>query len=259
MKKAAAKDNDPTKANVIVLFTDGIPNGFTAYLNDPSNNALGPLSGCLYNPSTAASNQQIGWIATTGHGAGLAFFNPLTSLASGIGFYSPLIFDTTNNAYYWATHVTGSGSTAYVNDMNQVGGTPMTSCLHIGGLGLLGLGTDMTGLAKIPPQDYYGNSTSGTAYNQGVLYAKYNLAYDPTQPTNGYQMGLASWNVTDNAAQKILADSAMNVAIYTIGFTGNGGVDSALLQRMANTQNSSSFNSNYQSGLFVSASDAQRV
>ena len=98
----------------------------------------------------------------------------------------------------------------------------------------------MSGLAKIPPQDYYGNSSSGTAYTQGVLYNKYAISYDPTKPTNGYHMGLASWNVTDNAAQKILSDSAMNVAIYTIGFTGNGGVDAALLKRMANTQDSSS-------------------
>jgi hypothetical protein len=135
----------------------------------------------------------------------------------------------------------------------------MNNCLHIGGLGLLGSGSDMSGLAIIPPQDYYGNSTSGTAYTQGVLYTTYGIGYDATKPTNGYQMGLASWNVADNTAQRILKDSTSNVAIYTIGFTGNGGIDAALLKRMANTQDADSYNSNYPSGLFVTASDAQSL
>jgi hypothetical protein len=51
----------------------------------------------------------------------------------------------------------------------------------------------------------------------------------------------------------------MNIAIYTIGFTGNGGVDPALLKRIANTQDSTSYNSNHQSGIYVEASDAQSL
>lgn len=253
LKKAAAIDNDPTKANVIVLFTDGVPNGFATYLNNPSgsNNALGSNSNCKYDPATATSNQMNGWIAAAGNSSTLSFFSPTAS--AGIGFFNSLIFDTTHNSYYWVTTV---GSGGYVNDLIPVTGTPMTNCQHIGATGSLGAGTDMSGLAKIPPQDYYGNSTSGTAYTQGVLYAQYGIAYDPTKPTNGYHMGLASWNVTDSAAQKILSDSSMNIAIYTIGFTGNGGVDAALLNRMANTQTATSYNSNYQVGMYVPASNA---
>ncbi len=256
LKKAAAIDNDPTKANVIVLFTDGVPNGFTAYLNNPSGNALGSNSNCYYNPSTGSSNQMIGWIATAGSATGITYFNPSPSQASGIGFFNSLIFDKTNTAYHWATYLNGG---SYVDDMIEVSGTPLTGCQHIGANGSLGPGTDMSGLAKIPPQDYYGNSSSGTAYTQGALYAQYGIAYSPAQPTNGYQMGLASWNVADNAAQKILADSSMNVAIYTIGFTGDGGVDAALLNRMANTQSSAAYNSSYQSGLYVPASNAAEL
>ena len=91
LQKAAAIDNDTTKANVIVLFTDGVPNGFTAYLNDPKNNALGSKSNCLYDPSTGSANQMIGWLATTGSGTDLSFFSPSSS--SGIGFFNALIFD----------------------------------------------------------------------------------------------------------------------------------------------------------------------
>ena len=246
LKKAVAIDNDTTKANVIVLFTDGVPNGFTAYLNDPSHNSLSSSSNCYYNPSTASSNRMYGWIATAGNSSDLSFFSPSSS--TGNGFYSPLIFDTSHSAYYWVSTKSG----AYVDDMSQVSGTPMTNCNHIGD-------QDLSGLAKIPPLDYYGNSTSGTAYTQGVLYQKYKVNYDNTKPNNGYHMGIASWNVADNAAQTILSDSAMNIAIYTIGFTGDGGVDAPLLKRMANTQDATSYNSNYQSGIYVEASDAQSL
>jgi len=249
LKKAVAIDNDPTKANVIVLFTDGVPNGFTAYLNDPKNNALSSSSNCYYNPSTGSSNQMIGWLASSGNSATLAFFDPSNS--KGTGFYNPLILDTTHTGYYWETLLNSGTNPPYSNDMVQV------DVNHTGAMKYCQNITDQNlgGLAKIPPQDYYGNSTSGTAYTQGVLYAQYGVAYDPTKPTNGYHLGLASWSVTDNAAQKILSDTAMNIAIYTIGFTGDGGVDSVLLSRMANTQTSSSYNSNYQSGLYVPAAD----
>jgi Flp pilus assembly protein TadG len=243
LKKAIAADSDPSKANVIVLFTDGVPNGFTAYLNDPSHNALSSSSNCYYNPSTGTSNQQIGWIATSGNASDITFFSPTNSV--GTGLYQPLIYNSAHSNYWWATTLSGQ----YVNDMNQVGGTPMTNCRNI-------TDQNLAGLAKIPPQDFYGNSTSGTAYTQGVLYQRYNIAYDPTKPTNGYHMGLASWNVTDNAAQRILADTNSNIAIYTIGFTGDGGVDAPLLKRMANTQDSTSYNSNHQTGLYVEAWDA---
>jgi Flp pilus assembly protein TadG len=248
LKKAVAVDTDPTRANVIVLFTDGVPNGFTAYINDPSHNALSSSSNCYYNPATGSSNQQIGWIASspTGSASGLAFFDP--SASTGTGFYNPLIFNTAHSAKYWVKTKSGS----YVDDMSQVSGTPMTNCRHL-------TDQDLSGLAKIPPQDYYGTSTNGTAYTQGVLYNQYHTTYDSTKPNNGYHEEIASWNAVDNAAQRILSDSSMNIAIYTIGFTGNGGVDPALLKRVANTQDSTSYNSNYQSGLYVEASDSQSL
>jgi hypothetical protein len=262
LQKAVAIDTDPTRANIIVLFTDGVPNGFTGWLNDPSHNALtGGSNNCYYNPTTnptgAAANKMIGWMASTptGNASGLAFFDPNAS--TGTGFYNPVIFDTSNTAKYWVSNIPFGAN--YVDDMDArqlsngwFSGPPMTNCQHIGS-------GDLSGLAKIPTQDYYGNSTSGTAYTQGVLYKQYNVTYDPTKPNNGYHMAIASWNALDNAAQRILSDASMNVAIYTIGFTGNGGVDAALLKRLANTQDSSSYNGNYQSGIYVEAWDAQSL
>lgn len=254
LKKANAIDNDPTRLNAIVLFTDGVPNGFAAWYNDPNNNSLGGTSHCTQNPSPdssapvpptqpATTKDMVGWMASSGSGSGLSFFSPSSS--SGIGVYNLLIFDTTNSAKYWVSHKTGS----YVDDMSQLSGTPMSNCQHI-------TGTDMTGLSRIPPKDYYGNSTSGTAYTNGTLYKKYGVGYDSTKPDNGYHVGLASWNVVDNTAQRILGDANMNVAIYCIGYSGNGGVDAALLKRVANTLDCGNHNTNWQTGLYVEASDA---
>jgi hypothetical protein len=255
LKKANAIDADPTRMNAIVLFTDGVPNGFTAWFNDPANNALnGGVSQCTYCPSPDTSaplpptqpsttKDIVGWMATTGSGSGLSFFNP--SGSSGIGIYNLLVFDTTHSARYWMSQLSGS----YVNDMIAVSGTPVANCRHL-------TDSDMTGLRQIPPRDYYGNSTTGTAYTNGILYKKYKVAYDSNQPNNGYHVGLASWNVTDNAAAAIRSDTNMNIAIYCIGYTGNGGVDTALLKRIANTLDSTSYNPNQQTGLYVEANDA---
>ena len=60
----------------------------------------------------------------------------------------------------------------------------------------------------------------------------------------------------DNVAKRILADTSISIAIYCIGYTGNGGVDSALLKRVANTLDSGAHNATWQSGMYVSAGDS---
>ncbi len=57
-------------------------------------------------------------------------------------------------------------------------------------------------------------------------------------------------------AQTILADNTMNIAIYCIGYTGNGGVDTVLLKRAANTLDSGNHNSNWKTGIYVPAGDS---
>ena len=57
----------------------------------------------------------------------------------------------------------------------------------------------------------------------------------------------------DNVAKRILADTTISIAIYCIGYTGNGGVDATLLKRVANTLDSGAHNANWQSGMYVSA------
>src|SRR5438128_2592162 len=83
---ASAIANDPTRLNAIVLFTDGVPNGLTAWFNDPNNNALSATSRCTYNPSPdrsppipptqpSGTKSIVGWMAASGSSQNLAFFD----------------------------------------------------------------------------------------------------------------------------------------------------------------------------------------
>src|SRR5262249_50183272 len=131
----------------------------------------------------------------------------------------------------------------------NITGTPVSGCSHLND-------TDLADLSKIPAKDMYGTLTSGTAWNNSLLYTTYGVNYDSTKPSNGYHVGLASWNLVDNVAKSILADTTMSIAIYCIGYTGNGGVDSKLLKRAANTLDSGAHNINWQTGLYVPANDS---
>ena len=53
-----------------------------------------------------------------------------------------------------------------------------------------------------------------------------------------------------------LNDNTMSIAIYCIGYTGNGGVDTVLLKRIANTLDSGNHNGSWQTGLYVPAGDS---
>jgi len=242
LRKANALDADPTRLNAIVLFTDGVPNGITAYFNDRtgSANALKSTSQCTYNPSTGTANQIKGWYASTCSGScsGLQFFNPTKSLGTAV--YTPINLDTSHTAKYWASNT---------NDLVNITGTPVSGCTHLND-------TDLADLKKIPDTDLYGNSTSSAAITQSLLYSTYSTPYDATKPGNGYHAALASWAAVDNMAQRILADTTMSTAIYCIGYTGNGGVDTALLKRIANTLDSGAHNASWQTGIYVPAADS---
>ncbi len=253
LQKADHKDNDPTRLNAIVLFTDGVPTAMSANLNDPSNlpdsNSLKPCSAshgactvckCTYNPGTVGdtTTQMIGWLGGWGIPSDTGYASGIYRLASAA--------NDSNTAKYWMQN---PGA-----DMNLINPSkPVNNCQYLQATQSNG---DLNDLRQIPPQDYWGNSTSdGTAYQASVLYNNFNTAYSSTNLSNGYHLGIAAWNATDNAAKRILANTNLNVTIFTIGYTGDGGVDTALLKRLANTKDSSNHTSSWQTGIYVAASD----
>ena len=135
--------------------------------------------------------------------------------------------------------------------------TPFNGCTGLSGSNISD--SSATDFRKIPSMDLYGNSLTGTGYQNshivdsaGHVSSIYsNTELDRTQKVNNYHWGLAIWNGVDNTAANIRADSNlpnrpgdiqnMQVAIYTIGYLGNGGIDDGLLKRVANDKTSTSY------------------
>jgi hypothetical protein len=252
LQKAHSLDSDPTRLNAIVLFTDGVPNGFTAYFNDP-NDPLGTsiksTSACAHKTATNAAEEMRGWMGTycsSGNCNGINWFNPTTSV--GLGIFVPINLNPTQNAKWWTSHPDDGMDTSLRPVGVNISGTPVAGCAHLND-------TDLADLAKIPSADMYGNLTTSSAYKQSLLYTTFGIDYLANQPTKGYQLALASWAAVDNMAQRILGDTTMSIRIYCIGYTGNGGVDTVLLKRIANTLDSTNHNSNWKTGIYVPAAD----
>jgi hypothetical protein len=234
-------DND---MNSIVLFTDGVADSIAVSPNSnavlPSSNVLKSTSACKYNPATSSANTMLGWMAAPG--------SP-PAWGTSQGLYRLSAYDNSQTLTWWLQNPTG-------DETESLPTAALTSCA---GLGNNNANFVLTDLAKIPPNDIYGNSTNGTAYINSTL--DYNgTSYDSTKPTTGYQLALGAWNATDNIGKTIRAQTAIGpITIYTIGYTGNGGTDAGLLNRLANTQLSTSYDPTQQSGLYVQVDSADQL
>jgi Flp pilus assembly protein TadG len=225
---AATNTDLSTKLNVIVLFTDGLPNGVTAFANDPTfltpNDMMNSSSGCtdlgkgswatspLVNKAASGNTNMIGWFAQWDS------FKNRASAAHGL--FPPMMA----YAYTASGSYTGKGDDidAYMQNggadspsagINQM--TPASTC-----------GSTMNGsMASFPDRDIYGNYTKlGLApavggakpplapggqdlYTLGDLYSNPTQCggstYQPTLTTNGCQIGLASWQAAAHQAWKI--------------------------------------------------------
>jgi len=241
LQKAHYRDtrggNVDNAMNAIVLFTDGVPNSIAVSPNDnsnlPNSNVLLPSgthsyqSPCKYNPATSdASTHMRGYMVALG--------DPHAGWGDDLGLYLLSAYDTGHTLTWWLGHASSDQTTS--NPSNAI-----TSCRGLNYGGDDDISTD-TDLAKIPPQDIYGNSTGGTAYqwgrlsyNGGTPYAQNTTTFDSTNLDDGYHLAAAAWNATDYIGNVIRAQTAMNpIRIYTIGYDGDGGTDVALLQKLAN-------------------------
>lgn len=248
-----------TNLNSIVLFTDGVPTAMSVSPNDPANNALKPFgtgtgqSPCTYNPSHTtvdAAHTMAGWVNGT---------NGITP--TGLNLLSST--DTSKSQTYWLGN---PGSDVGVTHI-----APATAPPSLSGCTALGNGTfGLDDLAKIPPVDRFGNSTSGIAYTLGMAHAApCNVTYDPTRPTSACHMGIAIWNAADNVGKTIRTQASMGslpaptgmlpITIFTIGYTGNGGTDAVLLKRLANTQDSTSYAATEQVGEYIQVDTAANL
>lgn len=257
--------NETGALNIIVLWTDGDPNGISADFNNSSTGSLISGNGCAQtNDGTTGqyptfnSKSLVGWFAQWGGYA----YNTLNSNGIRMRIQNSSVsgMSITN----WAKLVT-PGTDSGGNEV-LLSSSAASGCAW--GTG----GASVSSVINIPSVDYYGNSTQGSNvspytysdYKQSLIWnttssncqkgsgssvggVPLTLSGTVAHTTSGAaipasgnpcQVGLASWNAADMAAKQIHADTTLTPIIYTMGFagsvSGNGGVDVALLERMAN-------------------------
>jgi hypothetical protein len=261
MKEIAANGVD-TRLNSIVLFTDGIPAAVTVDLNNTSYNALASSSPCTHRTHWPNPKMR-GWIANGGSPPWSVSTLPDTT------HWPRLLaaFDN-NTANYWMSHAGVDYNTA-----NSEGTTPFAGCTGMPG-GSTSSATNVADLTAIPTRDGWGNRMDTTDYlDSAVLNSSGNIvspnpvysgtALNRTSKSSAYHWGLAMWNSAYQAAYNIRTDANrvnrpgdvqnMSIAIYTIGYTGTGGVDQGLLRDLANDKSAASYDATQETGLFVPA------
>lgn len=260
--RAMAQHGEDDRVNVVVLFTDGMPNMFPVHLNSPDPNQQVHYSlktagsTCTYNPydttkwatpaampefvpadgKPTSSTKLIGIIGAWGNYPSWL----------GSGFIQRPTTDPTvsHNVEWWLKNP------AYYenNNVKIKNGVAITNCSRYTSFNAsIGNQDHLGDLSRIPPVDVYGNSTdsSTSAWIYSISYKSklwpYNSAITPTRSTGGYHLALAAWTLVDNIANTIRADQNMTNRIYTIGYKGNDDqgrprlTDADLLRRVANS------------------------
>jgi hypothetical protein len=259
-----------TRLNSIVLLTDGVPTAVSLYLNNPAGsnaNNIVDSSACTYKtispPVPSSLNMMKSWLAVTSSTGNPPF--------SGSSFYGMALLastDTTHSSNWWMSN--GGTSTAQdavaPNPTSPYG--PYANCS-----GLMNGSSAYNYFDKIPNVDLWGNALTGNGYKNShitgnadttTVYTSGDL--DLSQENKSYHWALAMWNAVDNAGESIrndanLANRAgdtggnMNIAIYAIGYTGNGGCDDGLLKRVANDKSATGYDGTQRTGIYVSAGD----
>jgi Flp pilus assembly protein TadG len=261
MKELASRGVDD-KGNSIVLFTDGVPSAVSLFPNNPTDNVV-TSSTCTYKNST--TQKMYGW---------LAFPGPPYSGTSMYGLYLIASSDTSHTAQWWMNwgNASTAGDVAAPSPSTPFNGCPSKFINSNGSF-------SYSSLSYIPQRDMWGNSLQGTAYRNShivggsttsIYRSGRDLIYGNTsQKSDAYYWGLAVWNAADNAAYRIRTDANlpnrpgdtqnMSIAIYTIGYTGNGGTDDGLLRRIANDKSANGYDPNQPTGLYVQASDSSTL
>ena len=203
------KRNEAGALNLIVFFTDGLPNGLVAEFNDPlaANNLLKTTSTCTYrrvaNRSMLGFLSQYSGFAPTGTTVGVKLLT-----ASTVSSVTEGPIQTNSNGCYYRSDET---------KMRQ-------------------------DVLKMPASDYYGNATTGYV---GVTL---------TSIDSPQQIGNASLNAADSAVMRIRQNNALNVVIYTIGYSGGSEApDEVWMKRISNDPTSTYYTTAEPPGLYVNA------
>jgi len=236
--------NASTKLNVIVLFTDGIPDAvqgdFQGDGTATATNVIKKVTDTRYSYSSTSSTTSVG-----------------ASGCSASVHLTGIVVDTP-----------GDGSTT-----GQTGGVynpasvPINTNVLLPGLVSNACGNFLAGatrmrydIAYLPSNDAFGNALEGF---RTVPLTGTNPDYYPSgNPYSGtgklrtdtpVSVLHAAENAADSQAQTIRNDTTYSPIIYTIGLGGTSyqPIDDELLQRIANDPRSSSYNSSRPAGEYI--------
>jgi hypothetical protein len=281
--------NDQGALNVMLFFTDGMPNTLTfGVASDGTDNRM-PVK----TLTTPYSNNSLGYdirnksscLDSAGRNNTSGLWNPgpftgVISFAGGLYKPTTTTFPITQSADAQKIDSTGGdyGGCIFDAQFNNAGtiytgGSPSRAIAGPGFPAILDV-------AYLPEEDINRNKT-GTGYGGGGALASVNR-YPNTFPaayqgkirvddilTGSGSLGLsdtitnAGINALDYAAQRSRDDSiskSLNVVTYTIGL-GNapGGVNDTLLQRIANDPNANNYDSTKPVGEYVFAPNAAQL
>lgn len=234
--------NEPGALNVLVFFTDGQPNTVTAEFNVKTQST----------PESSAYSRCWDW--TNNKRYSEAGWNPINQKYQGYiaggtwidGLYNPeaTAMPVAEERVFVTKPVGATGADkSYSDDCRYRGYSPYV----------------VYDIAYYPLQDLYGNSMTGykdvTTYSSGHPYAG-KIKIEAKNIEN------AAVNAVDNAAARIRAkalNSSMPITIYVIGLGGAGAAEHELLKRIANAKDSTAFDDDAPTGLYLYAPSSAQL
>lgn len=272
--------NEPGVLNLIVLFTDGLPNGVTAFypVKRFTDTRYGygkdgySSKSTQYNmePSPCKDaegdryDRNAGQSSRTYSGPG---WNPNWSPADKFGVLAQ-----------WSGFASTGTTAALINteaisisNSNEVPIANKNGCRF--DTSFTGLSPDEAikgkldysrrDVAYIPDQDFYGNSTHGyKPFAAADLFPAGHPYEGHIRPDKPSTVGIASFNAADNAAQQIRDDDTLNPVIYAIGLGDPDSTeppDEELMKRISNDPASPIYDETEPEGLYVFAPDNRQL
>ncbi len=222
--------NEPGALNIIVFFTDGLPNGIVSNIFSVKTQAdtrygVGSTSTLVATPKSSCTGAILPLGAIAQWGGDLA-----TGPTDGLFNSSGVAISSTSQP---TVSSPGCSYNSNTNNMRQ-------------------------DVAYIPAVDFFGNATTGytpvDTYPNGPYLGKIRV-------DTPISIGKASKNAADNQATTIRNDATYTPVIYTIGLGGTvpEPLDQVFLQRVANDPASPIYNNSLQTGKYVFSPNAAQL
>lgn len=234
---------DENSLNVIVLFTDGIPNTIT----------LGPAYGTGAGapmPLKGGSSCKLQNVSPAGY-SGVIAGDSAYGVTGGI-------FQATNSTY--------PAPSPFPADISLINSSQnyKSGCNYPSNDVVSGTTPPFSNdIAYLPATDAFGNALASDILGGAGFPAATNQSGGHIVANDRQTIENAGINALDNAAQNARVDAAANslpFIVYVIGL-GNapGGVNNTLLERIANSTSSATYQSSYTAGLYMYSPDTAHL